>query len=212
MTKLMKTVAILAVCLAGPSARATPAATADEAAKHTMQQLPGLGAKALRKVGLSGADDVRKSALDAPLKIYLVGLDALRAHAGREADEVPRVDLQQMLYPVVANGEVISSLGVQRTAQGWETGEISSPELAKLVVQVRRAAMAAEKRGASSYYLVQIPALQMVFVAQGERELTLRSVTDLPQIGLAANTAISGSALFAKLAIVAQNTEDAPEP
>jgi hypothetical protein len=212
MTKLMKMVAILAVCLAGPSARATPAATADEAAKHTLSQLSGLPAKGLKHAGIAGADEAKKSGLDAPLPVYMVGLDTLKAYDGQKPDKELLLDLQQVLYPVVVNGEVTSSLGVQKTEQGWETSEIRSPELAKLVVQIRGAAMTAEKRRASSFFLVRIPALQMVFVAQGDNELSLRSVVDVPELGLAANTPISGRALFAKLAPIAREYKEVAPP
>ncbi len=215
-TKLMKLLAV-ALCLAATGARAAPAATADEAAKSTLSQLSGLGAKGLRTVGMPSAADAKRSGLGAPLPVFLVGADALQTYDGRKSDREMLIDLQFALYPVLVNGEVTSSLGVGKAADGWETREISSPELARVLVQMRASAMASEKRDARAYFVVRVPALQMVFLAQGAGdELTLRSVSDLPEIGLAANAPVAGRELFAKLAPVAQQPhglqrEEAPD-
>lgn len=199
-TKLMKVLAAAAVCLAATGAGATPAATADEAAKQTLAQLSGMAPKGLRTVGLGSAADARRSGLGASLPVYMVREDALRTYDGRKADREMLVDLQYVLYPVVANGEVTSSLGVGKAADGWETREISSPELARLLVEVRGAAMASEKRDARAFFVVRVPSLQLVFVGQGAGDdLTLRSVLDVPEVGLRAGEPVAGRDLFARL-------------
>lgn len=211
-TKHVKATLILAACLAASSALAGPAATADEAARHTLGQLPTLGTRGFRTLGLAGEKEARRSKLGTPLKVYMVGLDALRTYEGGPTDEL-LIDLQNAFYPVIVDGEVTSSLGVQQTAEGFETREIRSAELAKLVVQMRSAAMTAEKQQERAYYLIRIPALQMAFLAQGQGpQLTLRSVSDIPEVGLAANTAISGTELFAKLAPVARAFQGMEQP
>jgi hypothetical protein len=109
-------------------------------------------------------------------------------------------DIEQALYPVVADGSVRAVLGVHKRAEGWETHEISSPQIASLLVDVRAGAAAATKKAAASFTVVRIPSLQLWFVGEQTADgLILRSTTGIESIGLAPNTPIAAKVLFTKL-------------
>jgi hypothetical protein len=195
---MLAAVALLACATASP-AFAKPQKTADEAAKATLGELPALG-DGLQKIGISGADEAKKSGLDTAFRVYMVRLDRLGAYDGSQSEGSLLTDIEQALYPVVSEGTVKAVLGVYKGTEGWETHEISSPQIASVLVDVRAGAAAATKKAASSFTVVRIPSLQLWFVGeQTAAGLVLRSTTGIEGIGLAPNTPVAAKSVFTKL-------------
>ena len=203
--------ALFTLAFASP-ALAKPHRTADEAAKEMLGELPALG-DGLNGIGINGAEEAKRSALATSFRVYMVRLDRLGAYDGTQPDSAMLTDLEQALYPVVVEGGVRAVLGVHKIPEGWETREISSPQIASLLVDVRAGAAASTKKAASSFTVVRIPALQLWFVGeQGADGLILRSTAPVESIGLAPNTPIAAKSLFAKLVPAAKALLAAPPP
>ena len=203
--------ALLAFATASP-VFAKPHKTADEAAKDTLGELPALG-DGLKTIGIGSADEAKKSGLDTAFRVYMVRLDRLGAYDGSQPESSLLTDLEQALYPVVVAGNVRAVLGVHKRTEGWETHEISSPQIASLLVDVRAGAASATKKAASSFTVVRIPSLHLWFVGeQGADGLILRSTTGIESIGLVPNTPIAAKSLFAKLVPAAKEQLANPLP
>lgn len=90
---------------------------ADALATAAVQQLelPGFGerrATFLKGLGFGSEEEMRRAAVDAPMAVYRVPLAALAARDEQADPAAALVDAQLRIYPVLSDGDVVSSVTV----------------------------------------------------------------------------------------------------
>src|SRR5262245_31985565 len=78
-------------------------------------------AEGLQRLARGDTADMREAQADAPVAVYMVRLDQLRAYDGQTDPASLLVDLQTAFYPVRLRGEVRSSVELHKEAGIWET-------------------------------------------------------------------------------------------
>ena len=137
-----------------PAPSATPDAAA-QAGLHTLQEL--VSEKNYKGLGFTSLEERKRAALDAPMRTYVIGLDALK-RANAEADPGTLLqDAGKTLYPIKVDNAVVSSLSVTQRADGWRASEFGNAAIARTLTGFRKNPDDA---------VVEVPALLLRFVAR----------------------------------------------
>jgi len=208
MRKLPVALIVAAACLLGgcQASRSQPhptpsQASAAERGLATLKQAVNAGNYAA--LGFASPDEVRQATLGAPLQIYQVRLDALRALTDKTDPETLLVDLRTNLYPVKVGERVASSVFVMGGHDGWRAAELGNAAVAQLVSRYRRG---------SGDFVVHVPALKSYFVANRvEGKLLLTPVMDDPRTELQAGQALPADVVFARLRKAAEGYNGLPQ-
>jgi hypothetical protein len=103
--------------------------------------------------------------LGEPLHIFTISLEQVRAYQeGTDIGEV-LVDTGQLSYPVLMDGEVVSSITVGKQDDQWKFVSLGNPNLTKAWPRHARAEQRGVDRKDPTEYSVSIPALYAIFVA-----------------------------------------------
>ena len=172
-------------------------------ATAALPALRGLAAKIPAVIGLT-PEEAASAQLAEPLRVFWVGLDALKNyHAGAD----PRAlltDFRTVFYPVTVAASVRSSITVKQRDAGWMATDFGQPELAKRVAAARGAGM-------GEAVLVRVPALNTYFVGTTTGgSLVLTPIADIPGTELRANVAAPADTVFAALAARARASNELP--
>ncbi|KGI77825.1 hypothetical protein LF63_0105255 [Oleiagrimonas soli] len=183
--------------------QAKPSATAQEAAQAglvTLRQL--ITEQNYRGMGFSSLDEVKEAALDRPMEIYIVRLDALKKYRRQSGADL-LTDEHKMFYPLTARQRVVSSLAVTQYGGGWGATDFGSAALARAFSQYR---------GEEGDFIVRVPALKTYFVGhRRDGGLLLTPIIDDARFEFRAGKAMPAEQVFVVLqrAAVTLNT-DAP--
>ena len=208
-------VAAIALCVAVPGiAQDKQRGAAQEAVEDTLAPLPTADAAAAQgleilravvatqdagELGFASREDVARAALGPPMPVFVVGLDALRAYAaGADAKRIVE-PVKSVVYPVLVDGEVRSSITVEGQDSGWSMASVGNSALVMAVAKVRRS-ISAEKVA-----MVRVLALNLVFL--GEESATgwrLTPILDDTSVKLRAGVSETAADVFARLAPIAR--------
>lgn len=183
-------------------------ATREVAAAQGLALLRSLAAgDKSQQAGLTTADAAR-STLGAPLPVVSVDLDALRRYkSGDDAAALLRPS-ESALYPVLVDGAVRSSIRIENTKGGWQAARVGNAGLAIAVDRARRALPSPDD---PSVTLVQVLALNLVFVGQKDASgWQLAPVVDDASVELKVGRAERAASVFSRLAPIAQRHNGDP--
>jgi hypothetical protein len=177
------------------------------------------GSRTAAKEALDTFRELHKGKMDAPganaglgdpFPIVFVRLDRLKnKESGPGA--LTEGGISKVLYPVVAGEKVAGSVEVHRADDKWEAGAFGGGALARLLTEARAGHMKAEKKKASDYFTVAIPALNQYFVATKDGDkLLLIPVLDDPTLELKAGQAQDAKDLYPRLMAAAQKHNGDP--
>lgn len=145
------------------------------------------------RMGLRAPSDAAKARLGAPLVDHIIGLTDLQAYDGTRDPAALLRRSEQVVYPVLVDGEPRASTIVARQGNEWRAVSFGSPVATGASEAARRAiardAAQGGTRGAapSETFQVRIPALNLVFIGQnGDGTLLLTPTVDAPESGLTA--------------------------
>ncbi len=144
------------------------------AAAGGMQIFPQLVNANHKEMGFSSplksADEL---SLGEALHVYHVRHDELKAHNTERSAQQLLNKVDELIYPVLHKGEVVSSIVVGQVDQKWSIKSIGDSNLIKDICETRdRHAEAAGHEGAN-YAVVQIPSLFKSFIAHENKEQEL---------------------------------------
>lgn len=167
----------------------------------TLKQVVNAGNYAA--LGFGSPDEVRQATLGAPLRIYQVRLDALRAFNGQSDPNKLLADVGRSLYPVQVSQKVATSIFVTASPEGWRASELGNAAVARLV--------SAYRHGAGDF-VVHVPALKSYYVAERiEGRLMLTPVMDDPRTGFKAGETLPADLVFAGLQKAAADYNGLPQ-
>jgi len=170
---------------------------------------PGVPGR-VQLLGFRSTEEAKSCVLGGALAVYYVPLDELKSYTGGD----PKALLYggtELLFPVMAEKEVRSSLTVQKLNSSWQTARLGQPTLAKMLVNARSADARKLNSPTTSYFEVFVPALNLRFIGhlQGAKFYLIPMRSD-PTLGLRAGTAYVAEGVFLRLVPVAKANNGQP--
>lgn len=161
-------------------------------------------------MGFHDPNEVRSATLGQPLQVFKVGLDSLRDYRTSEDPKKLLHSGDEVIYPVLLQDAARSSITLAKVGNEWKAIAFGEPQLVKLIHGAKE--KAAAKAGAEPLFIVQVPALNTVFVGyQRGGTLMLTPVVDDSRFGFKAGESIPASDAFGKMVRAAQSQRgDAP--
>lgn len=164
-----------------------------------------------RALGFRSVGEASSASLGTPMRVYTIPLDRLKEYQPGTNPNDLLDDIGQVIYPVMKEGEVRSALFVERTKNGWKGTGYGSPTLAKLLDTARRKDSTASGVPLDSYFIVQIPALNLYFVAHRKNQnLLLTAVADDPTVSIRAGTVMQAGEVLEALLPAAKAHDGTP--
>lgn len=188
---------------------------AREAASLGLKTFPAMiNENNFRAMGFRSVSEVRQARLGEPMKVFTVRLDKLMKYEdGIEADTILEKANNQVMYPIIVNSEARCSITVALRKEQWVVAQFGSSSLTQLVSSARRASVEETRLPLSAYMVIQVNALNMVFVGHQDREtneLMLTPVVDYPNLKLRMGSSQSATEVFKKLVPLAQGHNGLP--
>lgn len=204
---LLICLALLAVTASAQDASRTNK-TQEAAAAQGLALLRALAGDKASDLGFKSSNDAARATLGTPLAVYNVDLAALKNFAaGGDASSLLRAS-PAAFYPVVLDGAVSSGIRVENTGAGWEAARVGN---AGLATAVDRARHALPKPDDTATALVQVLALNLVFVGQRDASgWLLAPVIDDPSVDLKVGKAEPAASVFVRLAPIAARQNGDP--
>jgi hypothetical protein len=199
---------LLPLAMAAQSANERPdpkawAAQSRATAEKSLGTLRALASANPTALGLKSADETADAQLDAPRIVYAIRLDSLRAYTATTNVESLLVP-QKIIYPVKLQGQVRSSVELEKRGADWKAVTFGNGALASRLTD-------AAPPGDPDWFVVTIPALNAVFRGtHNAGQLQLTAVFDDPVLGLRAGQTMPAPEVLTALAIVAQNHNGEP--
>ena len=163
------------------------------------------------RMGFLSPEEAATAKLIQPLPVFIVQLDELRAYSS-SADPIALLHpLEKIIVPAAVSGEVKSSIVIEKKGEKWAATSFGGPNLVKLLSRARDASVGAGAASPSHCVAVYIAGLNQYFVGFGSSgTLMLTPVVDDVSLGFQAGQPVRASAVFAKLAPVAQDYNELP--
>jgi hypothetical protein len=188
---------------------------AREAASLGLKTFPAMiNEKNFSAMGFRSVSEVRQARLGEPMKVFTVRLDKLMKYQdGIKADTLLEKANSQVMYPLTVNSEARCSITVALRKEQWVVTQFGSSSLTQLVSSARRASVEKTRLPLSAYMIIQVNALNMVFVGHQDREtneLMLTPVEDYPNLELRMGSSQPATEVFQKLVPLAQGHNGLP--
>ena len=161
------------------------------AATEALKALPDLVTESTYvNMGFPGPlESIDALSLGEPFHVHHVRHDELKAHDHENMPHQLLNNLDELLYPVLMDGQVVCAIGVVQKDGQWRVKSIGDSSLAKDFTAAR--AEQAEREGTSitNHHIVQIPSLHKVFVAHEDEsgDLHLTHIHDDKENGFTKN-------------------------
>lgn len=132
-----------------------------------------------QQLGFESPRQAASATLGQPFPAYLVRLDELRAwHPGASADALLK-PLDRLIYPVLVDGKVRSSVTVEKGPKGWSAVGFGAPLLIRRLAEGRDVGVRSAGVPESAVFAVQVPALARQYVGwRVAGKLMLLSIAD----------------------------------
>jgi len=180
---------------------------AKSAAPVALQRLAAAAASTenYRLLGFSSTEEAKSSSLGEPILLYDVPLDKLRSFPVRGDPGSLLVGGNRLLYPVLSNHQVRSSVTIAKVNGTWMPVSSGRPKFAASIFGTRSRDAAKAGVPETSYIEISIPALNLEFLGRvSGKNLFLIPIRDYQALGLSAGQAYPESYVFARLAAVAR--------
>jgi len=209
--------ALLSLCFAAtafaqPAREAATTRLASAAATQSLQTFQAMVTdQNYRQMGFASASEVKIATLGPPLPVAMVRLDDLRAYRPGNDPAALLRDLHKMVFPVLVNNQVRSSITVEQRGGRWEGTSFGAPKLAGMTESARRTSSSASGVAPTSYVLVHVAALNRHYLGhRAGNLLILTTIVDDPVLKLPAGRDIPAADAFAAVAPVAQRHNGLP--
>ena len=153
--------------------------------------------KNFRGMGFESLAEVKSATLGEPLRVFMVRLDQLQKYEPGSDPNKLLSGGDRLIYPVMVGNQVRSSVSVSMVKDSWRAAGVGSPNLAKLLTRGVQNSAESAKMPVSSFFAVQIPALNLYFIAhRADQGLMLAPVLDDPVYGFKAGVALPADKVF----------------
>lgn len=188
-----------------------PSAGPARAALETFKEL--VSAQNYQRMGFESLEEVAMIKLGEPVPLYHIGLDKLKAFPGGEDASTLLTDQHEVIFPIMVNDNVRSSIAVKKRDETWEAAAYGQANMTKALTEVRQAHSQESGLRYSDYFALQVPAMYLLFIGHhADGKLMLTPVYDNEEYGFKAGETESGQELVANLVKYAQDFEGALRP
>ncbi len=162
-----------------------------------------------RLLGFESVDEVKTARAEAPIPVYMVRLDSLRAFTRGSDTAAILTPLEKAIVPVSVQGEVRSSVTVELRGGKWTAEGFGAPKLARALSKARKDASASAP--SDTYFAVHVAALSSYFLGHRTAgRLMLTTIVDDTYLKVPAGRTLPADDVFATLAAVAQQHNGLP--
>ena len=124
--------------------------------------------------GFRSAAEVGSASLAASFPVFFVALNNLQAYQAGQDPRVLLIDKQEVMFPVLVDEEVRSSVVVRKRTDGlWEASEFGRGNVVKAVVGIRSSVVNKRQLANTDLSLVEIPTLHARLLAHDESGLLM---------------------------------------
>lgn len=164
-----------------------------------------------KEMGFESSKEIYSATIDTPIVDFFIRLDQLRKYnPGDKADEL-LIPTEQLIYPVLANGQVRSSITLSKTDGKWQAVSYGSPTFIATVTKTLKENMKESKLNYSDYFVVRIPSLNFYFLGyRWEGELFLVPLIDDVRLGFKSGASITAKKVLASLLPEAKALDELP--
>ncbi|MBI4995958.1 MAG: hypothetical protein HZC22_03485 [Rhodocyclales bacterium] len=186
-----------------PRLSAEAIATSHPVARDALTQLPPLvNEETYRQLGFDSPDEVKQAQLGAPIHVFMVRLDQLKAYGSRDKPDALLSETNEVLYPVEVSGRIRTGLRMRMVDGAWRLSSFGASAKTQALGAASKRAFALSKVTAGDQVAVDIPALQLHFMGYHDARgnLMLLPAADDTRFKLKAGTAEPAQRVFARLA------------
>jgi hypothetical protein len=186
------------------------AASAATAGLATFRELV-LKQKNFREMGFESAEELDRATLGQPLVSLMVRLDELGEYKLGTDPITLLHDAKQLMYPVLIDGRVRSSVTVTPNEKGWMATGFGSAGKASVAFKTRDMSARSAQLAPEAMALVEVRAMSLVFIGHLTSDvLVLTPLMDYPAFGLKAGAPVKAADVFVRLAPATRAYRDAP--
>jgi hypothetical protein len=135
----------------------------ETAAKKSHELLKKLSPKFREMSGFRTKEELEQSSLGYPLEIHMVALKGLKKYKAGDDPKKIIFDTEEIIYPVYVRDTLKSSISIRRREGKWQHASIGG-FLIHAAVPARESISKISRRHTSSYFIVQVPAMYLVFI------------------------------------------------
>lgn len=162
-------------------------------------------------MGFESLSEVGAASLGEHLRVFMVRLDQLQKYQpGSDPNEIlSGGDL--VIYPVTVEEQVRSSIVVEKVKERWNATSFGSSNQVKMLIKVRKADSDSTELPISSYFVVQVPSLNLYFIAhQADKVLMLTPLLDDPSYGFKEGFTMPADKVFEAILPAAKRHDGLP--
>lgn len=148
-------------------------------------------------MGFESPGEVQVASLDEHMRVFTVRLDELKKYTpGSDPNKILSGG-DQVIYPITVEKQIRSSIVVGKMKEKWTAVSFGGSNQIKMLTKMRKDMSESIGLPISSYFVVQVPALNLHFIAhQADEVLMLTPLLDDPSYGFKAGATIPAKKVF----------------
>lgn len=162
-------------------------------------------------MGFESLSEARVASLGEHLRVFMVRLDQLQKYQpGSDPNKIlSGGDL--VIYPVTVEEQVRSSIVVAKAKERWNATSFGGSNQVKMLTKGRKADSDSTGLPISSYFVVQVPSLNLYFIAhQADEVLMLTPLLDDPSYGFKEGFTMPADKVFEAILPAAKRHDGLP--
>jgi len=170
----------------------------DKGADKTHQTLKKLPGGILKDLGLT-EEEAAKTTRGTKLKVYVLGLDKLKAFKSGDNAKKVLVDTKETVYPLYVGNTLKTSISIRKGDGGWKDASMGGAEIHSLE-PVRTAHSKANNISVKSYFIVRVPAMYLSFLGYDKgSDLYLVPTHKHPDLDFAIGKSLPADDVYTKI-------------
>lgn len=164
-----------------------------------------------KAMGFESPDEVRVASLGEHLQVFMVRLDQLQKYkAGSDPNKILSGG-DRIIYPVTVEKQVRSSIVVEKVKERWNATSFGGSNQVEMLTKVRKADSDSTELPISSYFVVQVPSLNLYFIAyRADKVLMLTPLLDDPSYGFKEGFTMPADKVFEAILPAAKRHDGLP--
>ncbi|UCG92728.1 MAG: hypothetical protein JSV97_03190 [candidate division WOR-3 bacterium] len=209
---VLSTVAFVIISQGGAQEKPAPLKELDKIASDALVTFSELVTKEnYQAMGFASPDEVKVATLDVPVRVFVVRLDELQKYEPGSDPSPLLSGGEHVIFPVAVEENVRSSIILEKVVEKWEVTGFGSPNLIKMITDVRKDETESTRLPAYFFFVVTVPAMNLYFVAHRIGEvLMLSPIRDEPLYGFKAGITMRADEVFEALLPAAQEHDGLP--
>jgi hypothetical protein len=141
----------------------------------------------------------------------MIELSSLKGYQSGTNPEKLLIRMHSLIYPVLVDGEVRTSLTIAYNDKKWETHSFGYSNFARSLAAQLNEQSKKQRLPKSAFFIVRVPALNLVFLGYRRKEkLMLTLVLDAPNYDLIVGEPLSASVVLTRLQSAAAKHNNLP--